>query len=79
MQKFAIIYYTIYWSAKSDLMRRHELHRRVVKEIPTDMESEDEVYNWLESLETELAKEFLETDVEFYDNVSTYITNIVRL
>jgi hypothetical protein len=50
-----------------------------VKEIPEPFESEDEIKEWINELETELAKEFIEKDVDFYRNVSTFITNIVKL
>ena len=53
--------------------------RREVKEIPVNFESEDEVRDWLDELETELAKDFVEKDIDYYNDVNAYITNIVRL
>jgi hypothetical protein len=78
MKRFVIIYYDISYQipADNDL---YKFSRREVKEIPESFESEDEIKEWINEMETELAKEFIEKDVDFYRNVSAFITNIVKL
>lgn len=77
MKRFAIIYYDISFTTKGSL-KTYKIPKREVKEIPTDLESEYEICTWLDDLETELARTFLEMNFD-YDNVNAYITNIVKL
>ena len=59
-------------------LKTYRIPKREVKEVPTDLESEHEICTWLDDLETELARTFLEMNFD-YDNVNAYITNIVKL
>lgn len=80
MKRFVIVYYDITYRIKGCAVKDlFKFSRREVKEIPASFESVDEVNEWLDELETELAKEFIEKDIDYYKDVNTYIKNIVRL
>ncbi len=80
MKRFVIVYYDITYRIKGCAVKDlFKFSRREVKEIPVSFESVDEVNEWLDELETELAKEFIEKDIDYYNDVNTYIKNIVRL
>lgn len=80
MKRFVLVYYDITYRVRGCAVKDlFKFSRREVKEIPESFESEDEVKEWLDELETELAKEFVEKDIDYYNDVNTYITNIVRL
>lgn len=42
-------------------------------------DNEDELRDWVEETEKEIAKEICEADFDHRDNVDVYITNVVRL
>lgn len=42
-------------------------------------DNEEELRNWVEETEKEIAKEICEADFDHRDNVDVYITNIVRV
>ena len=77
MKRFVIVYYDISYQIPAD-NDFFKFSRREVKEIPEPFESEDEIKEWINELETELAKEFIEKDVDFYRNVSAFIMNESR-
>lgn len=80
MKRFVLVYYDITYRVRGCAVKDpFKFSRREVKEIPESFESENEVKEWLDELETELAKEFIEKDIDFYNDVNAYITNIVRL
>lgn len=80
MKRFALVYYDITYRFRGCAVKDFfKLSKREVKEIPESFESKDEVKEWLDELETELAKEFIEKDIDFYNDVNVYIKNIVRL
>ena len=51
--------------------------RRFLK-LPV-FDNEEELRNWVEETEREIAKEICEKDFDHRDNVDVYITNIVRV
>lgn len=80
MKRFVIVYYDITYRVRGCAVKDlFKFSRREVKEIPESFESENEVKEWLDELEIELAKEFIEKDIDFYNDVNAYIKNIVRL
>lgn len=80
MKRFVLVYYDITYRVRGCAVKDlFKFSRREVKEIPESFESENEVKEWLDELEIELAKEFIEKDIDFYNDVNAYIKNIVRL
>lgn len=45
----------------------------------SSFDNEDELRDWVEETEKEIAKEICEVDFDHRDNVDVYITNVVRL
>lgn len=76
----AIIYFDYSYEFTAYLGERISVKnkdRRFLK-LPA-FDNEEELRNWVEETEKEIAKEICEVDFDHRDNVDVYITNIVRV
>lgn len=76
----AIIYFDYSYEFTNYLGERKRVEnkdRRFLKLGSFD--NEEELRNWVEETEKEIAKEICEADFDHRDNVDVYITNIVRV
>ncbi len=76
----AIIYFNYSYDFINYLGKRKRVEnkdRRFLKLGSFD--NEEELRNWVEETEKEIAKEICEVDFDHRDNVDVYITNIVRV
>ena len=76
----AIIYFNYRYDFINYLGERKRVEnkdRRFLK--LNSFDNEEELKNWVEETEKEIAKEICKVDLDHRDNVDVYITNIVRV
>lgn len=76
----AIIYFNYSYDFINYLGKRKRVENKDRKFLKlSSFDNEEELKNWVEETEKEIAKEICEVDFYHRDNVDVYITNIVRL
>lgn len=79
MTRPVIIYYMYSYIEKFGGHSWRDGQGRAFVDFPTDIESADELKEWVDNWELEKAKEILERDIDGIDNVSVYVRNIVKV
>ena len=76
----AIIYFNYSYDFINYLGEKTRVENKDRRFLKLDsFDNEEELRNWVEETEREIAKEICEVDFDHRDNVDVYITNIVRL
>lgn len=76
----AIIYFDYSYDFINYLGKRKRVENKDRRFLKLDsFDNEEELRNWVEETEKEIAKGICEVDFDHRDNVDVYITNIVRV
>ena len=76
----AIIYFNYSYDFINYLGEKTRVENKDRRFLKLDsFDNEEELRNWVEETEREIAKEICEVDFDHRDNVDVYITNIVRV
>lgn len=76
----AIIYFDYSYDFINYLGKRKRVENKGRKFLKLgSFDNEEDLRDWVEETEKEIAKEICEADFDHRDNVDVYITNIVRL
>ncbi len=76
----AIIYFNYSYDFINYLGKRKRVENKDRRFLELgSFDNEEELRNWVEETEKEIAKEICEVDFDHRDNVDVYITNIVRV